>query len=67
MSPAEILTAVNMIVGMAAMPAGEVRPERIESIHDVGLMIVSCLSPVCGLHECRDPRTALDARARMES
>jgi len=34
-----------MIIGMAAMPAGEVRPERIKSIHDVGLMIVSCYHP----------------------
>lgn len=45
MSPTEVLTAVSMLLSLASMPAGEVQPNKVKSIHDVGSMIVACYHP----------------------
>lgn len=45
MSPTEIMAAVNMLLALAAMPAGDVQPDQIRSLHDVGAMVVRCYHP----------------------
>lgn len=45
MASIDILTAVNVLLTMAAMPAGDVQPSRIKSIQDVGVMVVKCYHP----------------------
>lgn len=45
MAALDILSAVNMLVSLATMPAGDVQPEKIKSIHDVGAMVVRCYHP----------------------
>ncbi|MFN4311809.1 MAG: hypothetical protein ACK4FK_14595 [Ferrovibrio sp.] len=39
------MTAINMLLSVAAMPAGDVQPDKVRSLHDVGAMVVKCYHP----------------------
>lgn len=45
MTPTELLTAINLIAGVIQTPAGEVRPNELRSLQDLGMTISRCYHP----------------------
>lgn len=41
----DILMAINMLLSVATMPAGEVQTSKVKSLEDVGAMVVKCYHP----------------------
>lgn len=45
MTPAELMATINLLIGIAQMPAGQIHPQQFQSLHDIGAAIVQCYHP----------------------